>query len=108
MSSGLADVEYGVEVCSLSAGSQHCPHASLKLGNLCRNRIVGGVGKPGVEIAVLLQVEKESHLFTVVVLESGALDDRQFDRLAVTGFIASLHAQGSGLELVVHCLSVIF
>ena len=64
--------------------------AALKLTDFGRNRIIGGVGKPGIKIAVLLQVKQTSHLFAGCVLERDALINRQLSWPAVFRLPASL------------------
>ena len=91
----LADVEHSVEVGSLTAGSQHCAHATLKLSNLLCHSIVGWVLESGIEISLFLQIEEHRHLLRVVVFECSTLIDWHLYRLAVLWFIASLHAEGS-------------
>ena len=91
----LADVEHSVEVGSLTAGSQHCAHATLKLSNLLCHSIISWVLESGIEISLFLQIEEHRHLLRVVIFKCRTLIDWHLNRLAVLWFIASLHAEGS-------------
>ena len=93
MVASLTDVEHGIEVGSLSAAGQHTAYTAFQRSNLCRHSVVGGVLQTGIEISLFLQVEELGHLVRVVILESGALDDRQLDGFAVFGFVACLHTE---------------
>ncbi len=56
----LADVEYGIEVGSLTAGCQHGAHATFELSDFLCHSIVGRVLESGIEIALLLQGRRAS------------------------------------------------
>ena len=91
----LADVEHSVEVGSLTAGSQHGAHATLKLSNLLCHSIISWVLESGIEISLFLQIEEHRHLLRVVIFKCSTLNDRHFDGFSVLWLIASLYAEGS-------------
>ena len=62
MVASLADVEYSVEIGSLTRTGEHSANTALELRNLLCNSVVGRVLQACVEIALLLQVEEHSHL----------------------------------------------
>ena len=93
MVASLADVKHSVEVGSLSAACQYCTHATLKLRNLLRHYVIGGVLQASIEITLLLEVEEHRHLLRVVILECGALDDWRLDRLTVLCLISSVYTE---------------
>ena len=91
----LADVEHSVEVGSLTTGSQHCAHATLKLSNLLCHSIISWVLESGIEISLFLQIEEHRHLLRVVIFKCSTLIDWHLNWFAVLWLIASLHAEGS-------------
>ncbi len=91
---GLADVEHGIEVGSLTAAGEHASHASFEGGDFLCHGIVGGILQTCIEIALFLQVEELCHFVGVIILESGALDDGHLYGLAILGFVSGLHAKG--------------
>ena len=95
MVAGLANVEDGVEVGSLSAGRKHASHASFQCCYLGSHGIVGRILQACIEVTLFLQVEKLGHLVGIVVFEGCALYDGQLDRLTVFGLIACMHAERS-------------
>lgn len=90
---GFADVEHGVEVCSLTGRGEHGTYATFQLSDLGGNSVVGGVLETGVEVAGFLQVEQVSHLGGSVVLESGALVDGEHAGFALLGGPTGLNTQ---------------
>ena len=100
MVASLTDVENGIEVSRLSAGSQHSTYTAFEGCNLLGHHIVRGVGQTGVEIATIFQVEETSHLLAGVVLERGALIDGELLWLALRWFPSAMNADGLKVFLV--------
>ena len=90
----LADVEYGIEVRSLSRRGQHGAYTAFQSSNLGRNGVVGRVLQTGVEVSAFFQVEQFGHLFTGVILECRTLIDGQDARFSLFRLPASLHTEG--------------
>ena len=100
MIAGLTDIEHGIEVGSLSGGRQHTPYAAFEGVDLGSHSIVGGICQTGVEIALFFQVEETRHLFAGVILERGALIDRQLLGLAFRRFPTAMDTEG--FEILFH------
>ena len=98
----LADVEHGIEVGGLSAGSQHGAYATFQCGNLGGHGVVRGILEAGVEVTAVFQVEEAGHLLARVIFESGALIDREHARLALLGRPSGLYADGFRIQLFGH------
>ena len=103
----LADVEHGVEVGGLSAGSEHGTHASFKGCYLLCHGVVGGVGQTGVEVARFLQVEELCHLLGVIIFESGTLINRWLNGLSVLWLPSSADAEGCRFQFLFHNVSLL-
>ena len=99
----LADVEAGIEVRRLSAGSEHGTHTALKSRNACRYMVVGGILQACIEIARILQVKQLAHLQTGFILEGGTLHNGHLARLALSGLVTRLNTQGS--DILFHSFS---
>ena len=95
MVASLADVEYGLEVGSLTAACEHGSHTPFEFCDLLSHSVIGRVLESGIEISFFLQVKEHRHLFRVVIFECGTLNDWHLDRLAILRFIAALHTEGS-------------
>ena len=104
---GLADVEHGIEVGSLTRRGQHSPYPTLKGGNLRGNGIVRRILQAGVEVPLLLQVEEHGHLFRVIILERGTLDNRQLYRFAVLGLVPCMNTERAFAQFLFHIVSAI-
>ena len=87
----ICNIEYGVEICRLSGGGQHCCCAAFQRSNFCRNQIAGGVLQSGIEIAGCLQIKKLPHVLTCVIFECGALVNGNLSGLPIAGGIATLY-----------------
>ena len=87
----LADVEHSVEVGSLTAGSQHCAHATLKLSNLLGHSIISWVLESGIEISLFLQIEEHRHLLRIVIFKCRTLIDWHLNRLSILWGISTPH-----------------
>ena len=98
----LADIEYGIEIGSLPAGSQHGSHTSFKGGNLGSYGIVRRILQAGIEVTALFKIEQTGHLLTGFVFKSSTLIDGQHARLALFRSPSCLYTQGFGLELFCH------
>ena len=90
MAARLTDIEHRIIVSGLAGGCEHGRHAALQLADLLRNTVIGGVLEPGVKIAVLLQIEKASHLLGGIVFISGCLIDGKDPGFPVSGLPARL------------------
>jgi len=101
---GFADVEHGVEVCSLTGAREHRSHATFESGDLGSHCIVGRVLQTGVEVAAGLQVEEVRHVIGGFVLESGALVDGENARFAVLRLPTALDTYGFRFSHVVKFL----
>ena len=89
----FADVEDGVEVCSLTGTREHRGNTTFESGNLVSDSVVRRVLQTSVEIAGSLQVEQVCHIVGGFVLERGALVDGENARFAVLRLPAALNAQ---------------
>jgi len=94
MVAGFADVEHGVEVCSLTGAGEHGGDTTFESGNLRSHGVVGRVLQTGVEVAAGLQVEQIRHVIGGFVLESGALVDGENARFAVLRLPTTLDTYG--------------
>ena len=90
--SGGAEVEGGEEVCSLTGGGQNSGGAALQRRDLGGHCVVGGVGKAGIEVAALLQIEQRTHAGGGIIFKCGALNDGDHAGLAVLGGVTGLNA----------------
>lgn len=90
----FADVENGEEVCSLTRAGEHTGDTAFEFRNLGRDEIVRRVLETGVEVAVCLEVEQVGHLIARVVLESGALINRENARFTFLRLPTALDAYG--------------
>ena len=102
MVAGLADVEDGIIVGSLSAGRQHSGYTTFEGGNLGCYGIVGGVLQAGIEISAVFQVEEAGHLFTCLIFEGCTLVDGEYAGFSFLGRPAGLYTQGFGFESLGH------
>ncbi len=93
MVAGFADIENGIEVCSLTGTREHRRHTTFESGNLVSDGIVGWVLQTGVEVAGSLQVEQVGHIVGGFILERGALIDGENARFAVLRLPAALNAK---------------
>ena len=93
MSAGLADIEAGEEVGSLSGRGEHGRNATLKRRNSRCHHIIGRVLKPRIEISRFFKVEEPGHLLTVLIFERSTLNDWNLSRLSLSRTIAGLHAE---------------
>ena len=103
MVASLADVEDGIEIGCLTRRGQYGTDTTFEGCNLLSHSVVGGVSQTGVEVAILLQVEEVGHLLCIVILERGALDDREYARFTILGLPACLYAECGGFEFLCHC-----
>ncbi len=71
MAAALADIKQGKKIRRLPRGGQHGRRPALKLRNLCRHVVVGGVLQSGIKVARSLQIKKLSHILAGGVFESG-------------------------------------
>ena len=94
------DVEHRQEIGSLTGGGQHGSGAALQSADLGRHSVTGGIGQPGVEIAVGLQVEELAHILGGCIFKGRALNDRDLPGLTVPGGITSLNTQSLGSQFV--------
>ncbi len=92
--SAAGDVKQGEEVGRLAGGGEHRRRTALQRGDLRRHIVVGGFLKPGVEIAVGLQVEQLAHVLGGSILEGGGLHNGDLTGLTVAGSVAALDADG--------------
>ena len=102
MVSCLADIENGIEVGCLTAGSQHSGYTTFEGGNLSGNSVVRRVLQAGVEVTAVFQIEEACHLLAGIIFESGTLVDGQHAWFALFRRPSCLYAQGFGLELFCH------
>ena len=93
MIAGLADVEHGIEVGSLSAAGEYGAYAPFEGCYFGCHGIVGWILQACVEIAFFLQVEEHGHFLGVIILESGALDDGEHAGVTVLGLPSCLHTK---------------
>ena len=98
----LANVEYGIEIGSLSTGSQHSSHTSFESGNLGGYSVVRRILQTGIKVTAVFKIEQAGHLLTGFVFKSSTLIDGQHARLALFRSPSCLYAQGFGLELFCH------
>ena len=103
----LTDVEHCIEIGSLPRGGKHSPYSTLECGNLPGHRVIGGVLETGIEIPLLLEVEEQCHLVTVLIFECCTLHYRQFNRFTVFRLIARMKAKRAGFKIFCHCCSII-
>ena len=89
-----SDIEYCVEVGSLTRGGQHSGRAAFQLRKLCSHIVVGRVLETGIEVAAGFQIEQLAHVLGGRVLESGGLDNGNLTGFAVSGGVAALNASG--------------
>ena len=94
------DIEYCQEVGCLTGGGQHSGAAAFQGADLFCHSIAGGIGQPGVEVAVGFQIKELAHVFGSVILEGGALNDGNLPGLAVAGSVACLDAESFGSKFV--------
>ena len=94
MIAGGAEIEHGKQVGRLAGRSQNRSHAAFERGDFGGNGVVGGIGKTGIEIAVVLKVEHLAHRVAAVVFIGGALHDRQHDGFFIAGLVAGADAFG--------------
>ena len=102
MVSCLADIENGIEVGCLTAGSQHSGYTTFEGGNLGGYCIVRRVLQAGIEIAAVFKVEQACHLFAGIIFESCTLIDGEYTGLALFRSPSGLYAQRLRLELLCH------
>ena len=100
--SSLADIENGVEVGSLTTGSQHGSYTTFESGNLGGNGVIRRILQAGIEVTAVFQIEKTCHLLAGIVFESCTLIDGQYAWFALFRRPPCLYAQGFGLELFCH------
>ena len=98
----LANVEYGIKIGCLPAGSQHSSYTSFECSNLGSYGIVGRVLQAGVEITTILKIKQTGHLLTGFIFESSTLIDGQHTRLPFFRSPSCLYTQGFGFELFCH------
>ena len=91
-------VEYGVKRSCLTRRGKHSGSAALKLANFGGDGIAGGVLQARIEISACFQIEKSAHILTCVIFKGRALNYRYLPRLAVTGSVAALHANGISVQ----------
>lgn len=90
---GFANVENGVEVCSLTGTREHSSHTTFESGDLVGDGVVRRVLQTGVEVAGCLQVEQVGHVIGRFVLERGALVDGENARFAIFRLPTALNAK---------------
>ena len=100
----LTNIEYCIEISSLTATCQHATHTAFKGIYLLCHSIHSGIGKTGIEIAAFLKVEELCHLFARIVLESGTLIDRQLLGLALSGLPSAVNADGVEILFHIFCM----
>ena len=90
------DIKDCHKVGGLAGAGQHGGGAAFQSADLGRHRVTGGVGQPGIEIALGLQIEQLAHILGGGIFECRALNDGDLPGLSVAGSVACLNAQGFG------------
>ena len=89
------DIEHAVKCSCLAGGCQHPGGTAFKRGNAGGHHIIGGVLKPCVEIAAVLQIEQSAHGLAGGILEGCALDNGNLTGFTVSRFITGMYASGA-------------
>jgi hypothetical protein len=108
MISCLANIEESEKTGCLPGRCQDGTDTSFQCGNLRSDGIIGRVLQTSIKIAVLLQIEKASHLLTRIIFKCSTLVNRQNTRLAIFGIPSCLNAQCFPFKVIIHIVSTYF
>ena len=94
MVSRRAEIEHGKEVRRLPRGGQHSRDAAFQVGDLRRDGVVRRVGKAGIEIAAVFEIEHLAHGVAALVFEGRTLYDGDGDGFLVARRVAGMDTFG--------------